>query len=321
MIILNIFKVEIIMRFTTETLFEIKSKIKKELKKLPLDFIEFEVIDPDLSVDFSGTMISIAGQQYIHRPYKIWVDLAEILKCRILTPERVSENKVLMRYAPLDVSKSWHTNSGVDIREKYGVGSIFAQIKKMEEPYFLSDYLRCLRELDLKFRANVFNLGINRGDEFSAFNHVFDDELVSSINFTGLDHCESAIDEAGKRFIDYNYNFILGDIKDIPEMHFEKQDLIVSVGTLQSPDFNGKEIFRYLIQSILKPDGNVILGFPNSRYIDREVMYGAKTKNYTESNMNLLIKDISFYKKYLQQHGFRVVTFGKYYIFMVATKN
>ncbi len=104
-------------------------------------------------------------------------------------------------------------------------------------------------------------------------------------------------------------------------MHFEKQDLIVTIGTLQSPDFNGKEIFRYLIQNILKPEGNIILGFPNSRYIDREVMYGAKTKNYTESNMNLLIKDISFYKKYLQQHGFKVVTFGKYYIFMVATKN
>ncbi|MDA3839072.1 MAG: methyltransferase domain-containing protein [Candidatus Delongbacteria bacterium] len=308
------------MKFTTESLFEIKAKLKKNLKKLPLDFVEFEVIDPDLAVDFSGTMISIAGQKYIHRPYKIWVDLAEILKCRILTPERISETKVLMRYAPLDVSKSWHTNSGIDIREKYGVGSVFAQIKKMEEPYFLNDYLRCLRDINLKFRANVFNLGINRGDEFRAFNHVFDEELVSSITFTGLDHCESAIKEAGENFVDHNYNFMLGDIKNIPDMHFEKQDLIVTIGTLQSPDFDGKEIFRYLIQDVLKPDGNIILGFPNSRYIDREVMYGAKTKNYTESNMNLLIKDVSFYKKYLQQHGFKVVTFGKYYVFMVATK-
>lgn len=309
------------MKFTTETLFEIKSRIKKELKRYPLDYVEFEVIDPDISVDFSGTVISIAGQKYIHRPYKIWVDLAEILKCRILTPERISENKVLMRYALLDISKSWHTNSGIDIKEKYGVGSEFAQIKKLEEPYFLSDYIRSLRELELQFRASILNLGINRGDEFKAFDHVFDSELVGSLKFTGIDHCESALNEASENFKDHNYNFILGDIKDIPKMYLEKQDLIVTIGTLQSPDFNGKEIFRYLIQNILKPDGNVILGFPNSRYIDREVMYGAKTKNYTESNMNLLIKDISFYKKYLQQHGFKVLTFGKYYIFMVATKN
>ncbi|MBN2789142.1 MAG: methyltransferase domain-containing protein [Candidatus Delongbacteria bacterium] len=309
------------MKFTNETLFEIKTRLKKELKKSSLDFVEFEVIDPDISVDFSGTVISIKGTEYIYRPFKIWVDLAEILKCRILTPEKASPNTVKIRFAPLNISNSWHTNSGVDIREKYGVGSIFAQIKKLEEPYFLSDYMRSLREINLKFRSNVLNLGINRGDEFKAFEHVYDNEFVSSLNFTGLDHCESAINEANELFKEHNYNFILGDIKDIPEMHFEKQDLILTVGTLQSPDFDGKEIFRYLVQNILKPDGSVILGFPNSRYIDREVVYGAKTKNYTESNMNLLIKDISFYKKYLQQHGFKVITFGKYYVFMVAIKN
>ena len=308
------------MKFTTESLFEIKEQLKKKMKKSPLDTVEFEVIDPDLSSEFSGTMISIAGERYIYRPYKIWSDLAEVLKCRILTPERISDNTILIRYKPLNITKSWHTNSGVDIKEKYGAGSIFSQIQKLEEPYFLNDYLRSLREINLDFRAKVLNLGINRGDEFTAFNYVFDDELVSSITFTGIDHCESAIEEANKRFKDFNYNFILGDIKNIESIPLEKQDLLITVGTLQSPDFNGKEIFRYLIQNILNPNGSVILGFPNSRYIDCEVVYGAKTKNYMESNMNLLIKDIGFHKKYLQQHGFKVLTFGKYYIFMVATK-
>ena len=118
-----------------------------------------------------------------------------------------------------------------------------------------------------------------------------------------------------------NYIFYNEDISKISSLNIPRQDIVISIGTLQSPELDGKAVLRYIVQNLIKDNGSIILGFPNSRYIDREVVYGAKTKNYTESNLNLLIKDISFYKKYLQQHKFKVITFGKYYVFLVAKRN
>jgi len=164
---------------------------------------------------------------------------------------------------------------------------------------------------------NILDLGIHRGDEFQMIKRMRKD-ISDRINFTGIDHCASALSYAKEIFPDKNYRFIESDIKDIDKLELNKQDLIISIGTLQSTDIKGKEIFRYIIQKLINKNAGVILGFPNSRYIDREVIYGAKTKNYREQNMNLLIKDMAFYKKYLQQHGFKVITFGKYYIFLSA---
>jgi hypothetical protein len=73
-----------------------------------------------------------------------------------------------------------------------------------------------------------------------------------------------------------------------------------------------------LVQDHLTEQGAVILGFPNCRYTDGEVVYGAKVKNYTEPELSLLIKDIYFIKKYLQQHRFRVTLFGKHDLFLVG---
>jgi trans-aconitate methyltransferase len=309
------------MIFTDHPLYHIYSVLKRELKGTEQNgTVSFEVIDPDVSNEFSGTLISISGEKYIYRPFKVWVDLAEILHCRIMTPFRTEKNRVLIKYKPLNLQKSWHNNSGVNITERYGEGSDFSKIFKFEEPYFLNDYLRAINEVSVGDGMKVLNIGINRGDEFRIFSETFP-EVSKNIFFTGIDHCGSALKAAAKNLPDSNFRFIKEDIRKIESLELPQQDIIISVGTLQSPEIDGKEIFRYIIQNIIKPDGSVILGFPNSRYIDCEVVYGAKTKNYTESNLNLLIKDISFYKKYLQQHGYKVITFGKYYVFLVGIKN
>ncbi len=283
------------------------------------DILEFEVIDPDISNEFSGTTISISGNRYIYRPFKVWTDLAEILQCKILTPKSAAENRVLIRFKVLDINRSWHNHSGADITERYGSGSEFSKIFKFEEPYFLNDFLRSLNEAGIRKGMKILDLGINRGDEFRIFNEFYRDSS-ESIVFTGIDHCRSALKKARSDFAADNYIFFENDFSELAQLNIPRQDLIISVGTLQSPEFDGQSVFRYLVQNILDKNGSIILGFPNSRYIDSEVVYGAKTKNYTESNLNLLIKDISIYKKYLQQHKFRVITFGKYYVFLVATR-
>jgi len=308
------------MIFYDEPLFHLFSLLRDKLTTTPVNqTVEFEVVDPDISNEFSGTLISVSGKKYIYRPFKVWVDLAEILHCKILTPRSLPENRILIRYKSLDVSKSWHNNSGVDITERYGSDSEFSRIFKFEEPYFMNDYIRSLNEAGVKENMKVLDLGINRGDEFKIFQEFYI-RLSDSITFTGIDHCTSALNKARLQMNSGNFSFYNKDLSDISELDLPKQDLIISIGTLQSPEFDGKAVFRYFVQNLLNDDGSIILGFPNSRYIDCEVVYGAKTKNYTESNLNLLIKDVSYYKKYLQQHKYKVVTFGKYYVFLVAKK-
>ena len=308
------------MIFTEQSLYTIYSELKERIASLPANgTVDFEVLDPDISNDFSGTLISVSGQKYIYRPYKAWVDLAEILHCRIMTPQKSYNNRVLLKYRRLDVQRSWHNHSGTDISERYGADSDFSKIYKFEEPYFLNDYVRALKEIKVQKETKLLDLGVNRGDEFEIFTRFYSG-MSDSISFTGIDHCSSALDVARRRFSTQNFNFIDDDISNIDQLNLEKHDVLISVGTLQSPDINGKEIFMYIVQNILKKTSSIILGFPNSRYIDCEVVYGAKTKNYRESNLNLLIKDISFYKRYLQQHGYKIITFGKYYVFLVATR-
>ena len=308
------------MIFYDEPLFHIFRILRDRLNELKdNDILEFEVLDPDVSNEFSGTVLNISGRKCVYRPFKVWTDLAEILHCKIMTPKSLNDNRILIRYKLLNIKKSWHNFSGVEITERYGSGSEFSKIFKFEEPYFLNDYLRSLNEAGITKGMKVLDLGINRADEFKVFKEFYRDISTAS-TFTGIDHCTSALNQAGSELDSDNYIFYNEDISNISSLKIPQQDIIISIGTLQSPEIDGKAVLRYVVQNLIKEKGSIILGFPNSRYIDCEVVYGAKTKNYTESNLNLLIKDISFYKKYLQQHKFKVITFGKYYIFLVAKR-
>ena len=50
--------------------------------------ISFETLDPDLGEGYAGAMIHIEDTTYIYRSYKSWTDLAELLMCKMLTPEK-----------------------------------------------------------------------------------------------------------------------------------------------------------------------------------------------------------------------------------------
>jgi len=71
-----------------------------------------------------------------------------------------------------------------------------------------------------------------------------------------------------------------------------------------------REVLRQVVQRHLAPGGAVILGLPNSRYVDGELAYGARMKNFRQPELGLLIKDVAFYRKYLQQHGRQVFVTG-----------
>ena len=277
--------------------------------------ISFRVLNPDItSTLFSGERITIKNRIYLYRGYKAWINLAELLYCRILTPIKIDDTTIELTFQKLNIDNSFHNSKIKDKTEKYGVNSQFFAINKNEEPTFLWAYKKALDAVKIQNRTDILNLGINRGDEF---------ELIPNINknrIVGIDHSQSALDIAQKRFGADEYSFIKQDINHIDKLNLGRFDLIISIGTLQSPSINFKPFFMSLVQNYLTNDGAVILGFPNSRWIDYELIYGAKAPNYSYSEMSLVFNDVIFCKKYLQQKKFRVTITGREYIFLTATK-
>ncbi|CAA6816529.1 MAG: Methyltransferase type 11 [uncultured Sulfurovum sp.] len=290
-------------KITTETLLEISRWIEVELKDTHL--LSFVIPNPD---------------QKNNRGFKIWVNLAELHFCKLLTPQKIDKNFVELRFQKLNQESSFHSAFIENKEEKYGTESIFFTINKNEEPTFLHAYKKALEAVNVQNRKHILNLGINKGDEFELIQQLLDSPTFDKIIFSGVDHSSSALSYARERFPKDNLQFYKKDINSIKALALKKADLIISIGTLQSPSINYKLFLMSLVQEHLTYDGAFILGFPNSRWIDGELIYGAKAPNYPYSEMSLLYNDVIFAKKYLQQKKFRVTITGREYIFLTATR-
>ena len=304
--------------FSNTNLIDIVTILKDIVKDLDThDILEFIVLNPDIKIStYSGNIIKIDNKEFIYRSYQSYIDLAQSLKCKFLTPKEIDNNFVKIRLQKLDITDSFHTKK--DIELKYGTQSIFSKIYKNEESSFLIAYLQALLNVDISKRKRVLNLGVNSADEFEVIKYIC--KNFQDLELVGIDYCQSAIDEAKVKFKDYkNINFFVEDINNLNSLNLGKFDLVISIGTLQSSNLNFNPLFMSIVQNQLKKDGAMILGFPNCRWIDGEMIYGAKVKNYNFSEMGLLYKDVIFCKKYLQQKRYRVTITGKDYIFLTAT--
>jgi len=290
--------------FTTQNLLEITTWIEKELQEK--NTLSFQVLNPDNHSNAIG--------------YKAWVDLAELHYCKILTPLMVNEQTIQLTLKKLNINDSFHAAPIENREEKYGIASKFFNIHKNEVPTFLHAYKRALESVKIQSRKQVLNLGINKGDEFELIEQLIENETFEKIKFIGIDHSQTALKFAKERFPKKNVEFYKQDINRLLELNLEKSDLIISIGTLQSPSINYKPFLMSLVQEHLTYDGALILGFPNSRWIEGELIYGAKAPNYPYSEMSLLFNDVIFAKKYLQQKKFRVTITGREYIFLTATR-
>lgn len=287
--------------------------------KLDIDSnISFQVLNPDLSEGYyAGNTVNIEGEDYIYRGYKTWIDLAELLNSKMLTPEKVNTHLVKLTFQKLNLDSFHYDTKTV---EKYGTDSHFFQIHKMEEPAFLYYYQQALNNVRIENRKRVLNLGVNRGDEFEIIKNHLNINKYNKTLLVGIDHSKSAITHAQHIFPEKNVTFHAHDINDLDTLKLGRFDLLISIGTLQSPSINFKPFFMSLVQNYLEKDAAIILGFPNSRWMGGEMLYGAKAPNYVMSEQSLLYNDVMFCKKYLQQKKFRVTITGKQYVFLTATK-
>lgn len=308
------------------------SKTKYEMKKFTNESMQdiliylkanntssIEVLNPDAALDaHAGQIIIKEGITYVYRSYKAWNDLAEVLFCKLLTPKIISTYTILLTFHKLDLEQSFHNDKNLKL-EKYGESSSFSLINKNEEPSYINTYVEALKNVKVHTRKNILNLGVNRADEFEVISKLLNKEDFDKLKLVGVDFCPSAIKIAKDRFPS-NAVFHTHDINDLKSLNLERTDLLISIGTLQSSSLNFKLLFMSLVQEYLNKEGAIILGFPNCRWMGGEMIFGAKAKNYSYSEMSVLHKDIYFCKKYLQQKKFRVTLTGKNYIFLTATK-
>jgi len=307
------------MIFNTQSMQEIVPILKTILQNTHQ--IHFKVLNPDYARgNYAGSTIKIDGTYYLYRSLRAWMELAELLGCRMLVPKEEGTHLLRLTFEKIE-QHSFHLNHTNTKEEKYGVTSEFAAIYKMEEPAFFYYYDQALDNVKLAKRKRILDLGINRGDEFKVIRKKVDISIYKQMELVGIDHSKTAIEYAQGLFEEQNVQFYAEDINYLETLHLGKFDLFISIGTLQSPGINFKPFFMDLVQNYLdKEDSAVILGFPNSRWIGGEMVYGAKAPNYAMSEMSLLFNDVMFCKKYLQQKKYRVTLTGKQYIFLTATK-
>ncbi len=280
--------------------------------------VTLQVLDPDRGRGrYAGEVVDIDGVAHVHRPYRVWVELADRLGLRLLTPRPAAPPLIELRFERLDPAASPHDRPGRDLTEKYGADSDFARISKLEDPGFVIDFAEALGRVPLPERPRILDLGVNRGDEL-ALMLATDPSLRGRARFTGIDHSASALAQARGRFPGADVHLHQADLATLPDLDVGQHDLVVSIGTLHSPGIDDRELLRHIVLHRLAPGGSVILGFPNCRYVDGEVQHGARMVNFREPELGLLVKDIAHYRRYLAQHRMKVHVTGNHYLLVTG---
>jgi SAM-dependent methyltransferase len=269
--------------------------------------IELAVLDPDRG---RGCYAGEVVDGLVHRPWRVWIDLAERLGLRMKTPRLGAPPLVELAFEPLARTKPSREPGS----ERYGAESAFARITKSEDPGFVLDFADALERCRLPAAPRVLSLGVNTGDEIVLMRELG----LAGAAFTGVDHSESALAVARARFGD-GVELVAADLAE--PLALGRFDLVVAIGVLQSAALDDRALVRRIVQDHLTDDGAVIFGMPNCRYVDGEVEYGTRMVNFRQPELGLLVKDVAFYRKYLQQHHRQVFVTGKHYLLVTAVAN
>jgi len=278
--------------------------------------ITLRVPDPDHCRGcYAGERYEVDGRSYVHRPLQVWLDLAERLSLRLLTPRPLADASMELRLEPLAEELGWRGEGPKS--ERYGRESPFQRISKLEEPHLVADVADALDRIDPPDDARVLGLGINRGDEFKLLCQLRP-ALAERGTFVGIDHSASALELARGRFSAERATFIEADLNDLPALELGRFDLVVAFGTLQSPGVEDRALLRHLARDRLRAQGGLLIAMPNCRYVDGEQIYGARMRNFRRPDLSLLLKDSAFYRRYLNQHRYQVFVTGKYDLLLTA---
>ena len=227
------------------------------------------------------------------RPFRVWVELADRLGFRLRTPAR----------------------SGAHVRltfERIFPTSDEVIESKLDDPGFVIDFAEALDRVDLPAQPRILDLGVHTGDELALLFALR--PALADATIVGVDRDAAALGIARTRFP--TVTFVEADLGQ--PLALGEFDLVIAIATLQSSQLDDRDLLRRITQRHIAPTGSVILGIPNCRMIGGELSHGARMKNFRQPELGLVIKDIAFYRKYLQQHARQVFVTGNHYLLITA---
>lgn len=261
------------------------------------------VPDPDLGLGLYAGERTAAG---IHRPWQVWTDLADLLGAHLLTPERQAGGQVQLRLRA-------QTPAPDPDAAGYGTAGNWTRVDKLEDPVFLFTLVEALRRAAPPVGGRVLALGVNTGRELDALPIALPDRALEVV---GLDLDESALAAARERHP--AATFLARDVNTLPASDLGRFDLVLALSLLQSPGVRPDVLLSALRREHLTPGGSLILGFPNARYRDGRLSYGARTRNFARPDLSLLAADVTHVRRGLHKQGFKVYVTGKYEVLVTA---
>ncbi len=291
------------LHFTTEPMSVILPALQAALEAAPT--VHFTVPDPDLGVGRYAGEVTPAGR---HRAWGTWVDLADLLGAHLLTPVALPGGRVRLGL------RRWAQAPDPDAGG-YGPGGGWGRVDKLEDPVFLFTLQEALRRVAPPAGGRVLALGVNAGRELDALALTFPDR---ALHVTGLDLDPEAVAAARARHP--GGHFEVRDVRDLPDETLGRFDLVLALSLLQSPGIRQDVLISALVRGHLTVGGGLILGFPNARYRDGTLSYGARTRNYRRPDLSLITADVTDARRRLHKHGFRVFVTGKYELLVTASR-
>ncbi|WP_371809989.1 class I SAM-dependent methyltransferase [Deinococcus sp. JMULE3] len=185
-------------------------------------------------------------------------------------------------------------------------------MNKLEDPIFLATFVEALRRVNPPPGGRVLALGVNAGHELDALPLAFPDRTFEVV---GVDLDPAAAQAARERWP--RATIFAADVNALPP-DLGRFDLILALSLLQSPGVRQDVLLATLRRQHLTPGGGLILGYPNARYRDGTLSYGARMRNYARPDLSLLAADVTNARRGLQKHGFKVFVTGKYEVLLTA---
>ncbi|MBC8478342.1 MAG: hypothetical protein ISR91_05435 [Candidatus Delongbacteria bacterium] len=300
-------------------------KLLRECRGFGSIFLLAHDPDPAHGLQVDGETCDGKDETWIYRPWRQFLDLAELADCYLHTPLRYG-NLLLLEFEAMEQRGSWKDDplrgeekSAAEYDEKYGAHSLYNRFNRFEEPWVADEMLHAFDRAGLHPGDRVLSLGVNSGKELTLFRHWRGGGLFEKLQFTGIDLAASALEQAQERLPEDNCRFIQADLRELPRLDLPPQNLIMAISVLQSSSLLRDDLLNYLVRSLAAQRCTFLVGFPDSRYARLRLLQGVSTAHNARPDYTKLVKELRYYTRYFSSHRYRVTLGGRYYVILTAS--